>query len=197
MAQRSFRSWLALVAAAAGAAILLPACWNGGPLGPLFGARNGSSGDGGFDPGTGGGVSLKALFVGARLERDPPKVQRVAPEDGATNVSVKAPIVVEFSESMVEDLVKNGLQLFAQGSTQATPVSIAFFNGDSVAVLIPQSDLIAATQYQISVSAGLEDLQSQPIDIGSSKSTDQRFSFTTIAATGDPAFDVLFSSPSQ
>jgi len=197
MAQRSFRSWLALAAAAAAVATLLPACWNGGPLGPLFGANNGSSGDGGFDPGTGGGVALKAMFVGARLERDPPKVQRVAPQDGATNVSAKTPIVVEFSESMVESLVKNGLQLFAQGSSQATPVSISFFNGDSVVVLIPQSDLIAATQYQISVSAGLEDLQSQPIDIGDTKGTDQRFSFTTIASTGDPPFDVLFSSPSQ
>jgi len=197
MAQRSIRSWLALAAAAAVVATLLPACWNGGPLGPLFGANNGSSGDGGFNPGTGGGVALKAMFVGARLERDPPKVQRVGPTDGATNVSVKTPIVVEFSESMVESLVKNGLQLFAEGSSQATPVSISFFNGDSVAVMIPLSDLIASTQYQIAVSASLEDLQSQPIDIGKSKGTDQRFSFTTIASTGDPPFDVLFSSPSQ
>src|SRR5262247_3714194 len=99
MAQRSFRSWLALAAAAAAASILLPACWNGGPLGPLFGARNGSSGGGGFNPGTGGGVSLKALFIGARLALDPPKVLRVAPADGTKEVSVKSPIVVEFSES--------------------------------------------------------------------------------------------------
>jgi hypothetical protein len=197
MAQRSFRSWLALAVAAVAAAILLPACWNGGPLGPLFGAKNGSNGDGGFNPGTGGGVALKAMFVGARLARDPPKVQRVAPADTTKDVSLKAAIAVQFSESMVESLVKNGLQLFAQGSTQSTPVAISFFNGDTVAVLIPQSDLIAATQYQIAVSAGLTDLQAQAIDIGKTKGTDQRFSFTTIASTGDPPFEVLFASPAQ
>ncbi len=197
MAQRSFRSWLALAAAAAAATILFPACWNGGGLGPLFGARNGSSGGGGFNPGTGGGVALKSLFLGARLALAAPKVQRVAPVDGTKEVSLKTPIAVQFSESMVEGLVKNGLQLFASGSSQATPVSIELFNGDTVAVMIPQSDLIASTAYQISVSAGLTDLQSQQIDIGKTKGTDQRFSFTTTSTTGDPPFDVLYASPAQ
>jgi Big-like domain-containing protein len=197
MAQRSFRPWLALALTTIATAIFLPACWNAGGLGPLFGGHNGSSGSGGFNPGTGGGVLLKDLFVGARLQLAAPSVQITAPANGAKDVSTKTPIAVQFSESMLATLLRNGVQLFAQGSSQSTPASISFFNGDSIVALVPTADLLPATQYQISVAGSLTDLQGEQVPIGNSKGSDLRFSFTTIAATGDPAFEVIYSSPAQ
>src|SRR5262245_185067 len=101
MAQRSVRPWIGLLLTLVAAAILLPARWNAGGLGPLFGAHNGTSGSGGFNPGTGGGVLLKDLFVGARLQLAAPTVQLTAPANGAKDVSTKTPIAVQFSESML------------------------------------------------------------------------------------------------
>lgn len=197
MAQRSIRPWLALVLTTIATAVLLPACWNAGGLGPLFGAHNGTSGSGGFNAGTGGGVLLKDLFVGARIQLAAPSVNVTAPANGATDVSTKTPIAVQFSESMLASLLRNGVQLFAQGSSQSTAASITFFNGDSIVALVPNSDLLPATQYQISVSGSLTDLQGEQVPLGKSKGSDLRFSFTTIAATGDPPFEVIYSSPSQ
>jgi hypothetical protein len=182
-------------------ALLIPACWNTSSLDRLFGAPGGSGGDGGFDPGIGGGLTLRDLFAGARLLREKPTVLRVAPVDKQKDVSIKTPIVIEFSESMFENSVRTGVSLFQNGSTTATTTVLTMFQGDSVAVLIPQVDLLPNTGYEIVIAGSVTDLQGDAIDVGSSGGgtgvSDLRFSFTTIASTGDPDFDVIFASPGQ
>jgi len=181
--------------AALGCAGLLAACWDSDALGPLFGAPN-EGGDGGFDPGVGGGLQLRDLFVNARLLRDPPKIVRTAPENDATDVSVKTAIVVEFSESMHEAGVRTGLSLFQSGSSTATATVSTFFQGDSVVVMVPQSDLLPNTQYEIVVAGPVADLQGDVIERGNG-AADTRFRFRTIQGNADPDFDVIFSTPAQ
>ncbi len=193
MAQRLKRPWNLLLVAAVAGALMLPACWNSDGLGPLFGAPDGG-GDGGFDPGVGGGLQLRDLFVNARLLRDAPTVVRSAPADKATGVSLKTAVVVEFSESMTENTVRTGLSLFQSGSSTATAVTTTLFQGDSVAVMVPQSDLLPNTDYEIVVAGPVSDLQGDAIERGGG-AADSRFRFKTIQANGDPDFEVIYSSP--
>jgi hypothetical protein len=185
---------LALVAALAGAG-LLAACWDSDGLGALFGAPN-EGGDGGFDPGVGGGLQLRDLFVNARLLRDAPKIVRTAPENDAVDVSVKTAIVIEFSESMSEGTVRTGLNLFQSGSSTSTATVSTFFQGDSVVVMVPQSDLLPNTQYEIVIAGPVSDLQGDVIE-RSNGAADTRFRFRTIQGNSDPDFDAIFSSPAQ
>jgi hypothetical protein len=201
MAQRSARLhwrilvpvWLPLFLISA----LLPACWNADSLGRLFGAPPGGGGNGGFDPGVGGGLTLRDLFQGARLLREAPTIVTVAPADKATDVSIKTPITVTFSESMFGNTVRTGLTLFQHGSTTSTASATTLFQDDSVAVLVPQADLLPNTQYDIVIASSVTDLQADPINNGSGSAGEIRFTFTTIASTGDPDFVVAASSPAQ
>src|SRR5688572_8519569 len=151
------------LAAALASTGLLAACWDSDGLGALFGAPN-EGGDGGFDPGVGGGLQLRDLFVNARLLRDPPKIVRTAPANNAEDVSVKTAIVIEFSESMHEAAVRTGLNLFQSGSSTSTATVSTFFQGDSVVVMVPQSDLLPNTQYEIVVAGPVSDLQGDVIE---------------------------------
>ena len=195
MAQRLNRLQSLLLAATIAAPLAIPACWDSDGLGPLFGAP-GTGGDGGFDPGVGGGLQLRDLFVNARLLRDAPTIVSTAPATGATNVSVKTAIVVEFSESMTEGTVRTGLSLFQSGSSTATAVTTTLFQGDSVAVMVPQSDLLPNTDYEIVVAGPVSDLQGDAIERGGG-AADSRFRFKTIQGNGDPDFTVIYSSPKQ
>ncbi len=196
MAQRSVRPFVARFLPFAALSLLLTSCWNASRLDRLFGAPPGTGGNGGFTPGIGGGLNLRDLFVGAHLLRDAPKVVKTAPADGAQDVSTKTPLVIQFSESMFEQSVRSGISLFQSGSTTSTAVTLTMFQGDAVAVLVPQVDLLPDTSYDIVVAGAVTDLQGDALDTGGGGS-DQRFSFTTIQSTGDPAFDVIFSSPGQ
>ncbi|MSR46079.1 MAG: hypothetical protein EXS13_03280 [Planctomycetes bacterium] len=187
-------AWSVATAALLGA-LALPACWDSDGLGGLFGAP-GEGGDGGFDPGVGGGLALKDLFVNARLERDPPSILRTAPESGVIDVSLKSAIVVEFSESMTAGTLRTGVSLFQTGSSTATSVSTFLFQGDSFIVLVPQSDLLPNTQYEIVVASPVSDLQGDAIS-GSGGAADKRFNFRTIQSTGDPDFEAIYSNPKQ
>ncbi|MBL8841398.1 MAG: Ig-like domain-containing protein [Planctomycetes bacterium] len=195
MAQRLNRLQSVLVVAALAAPLAIPACWDSDGLGPLFGAPD-TGGDGGFDPGVGGGLQLRDLFVNARLLRDAPTIVSTAPATGATNVSLKTAIVIEFSESMTEGTVRTGLSLFQSGSSTATAVTTTLFQGDSVAVMVPQSDLLPNTDYEIVVAGPVSDLQGDAIE-RSGGAADSRFRFKTIQSNGDPDFEVIYSSPKQ
>jgi len=196
MAERSDRSVCGLVLALLLTAALLQGCWNSSSLGRLFGAPPGGGGDGGFQPGIGGGLTLRDLFLGARLLRDRPKVLRTGPAAGAQAVSVKTPIVVEFSETMFENSVRTGVSLFQQGSATSTAVATTTFQADTFAVLVPQVDLLPNTQYEIVVAGAVVDLQGDGIEF-SGGGNEQRFSFRTIESNGDPDFTVVLSSPAQ
>ncbi len=183
--------WVAL------AAFLVPACWDSDPLDHLFGAPD-EEGGGGFDPGVGGGLVLRDLFVNARLERDPPTILRTAPESGAEDVSIKTAIAIEFSESMTAGTVRTGVSLFQSGSSTATPVTTFLFQGDSTVVLVPQTDLLPNTQYEIVIASPVSDLQGDAISSGDGGGgADRRFSFRTIQNNGDPDFEAVYSTPTQ
>jgi len=190
--------WVAL------AAFLVPACWDSDPLDHLFGAPD-EDGGGGFDPGVGGGLTLRDLFANARLERDPPTVLRTAPENGAVDVSIKTAIAIEFSESMTAGTVRTGVSLFQSGSSTSTPVTTFLFQGDSTAVLVPQADLLPNTQYEIVIASPVSDLQGDSIASGGNGGGggggggggDRRFSFRTIQNNGDPDFEAIYSTPKQ
>lgn len=193
MAQRNDRLFCRLVLPVLLAVTLLPGCWNGSSLGRLFGAPSGGGGSGGFDPGVGGGLNLRDLFLGARLLREAPTIVRTAPAAGTKDVSLKTPIVIEFSETMIAAVVRTGVSLFQSGSSTATVVVTTLFQGDSVAVVVPQADLLPNTTYDLVVAGSVTDLQGDAI----ATSGELRFSFTTIASTGDPDFEVILSSPAQ
>jgi hypothetical protein len=182
----------------AAAVLLVPACWDSDSIDHLFGAPD-EEGGGGFDPGVGGGLVLRDLFVNARLERDPPTILRTVPENGAVDVSVKTAIALEFSESMTSGTVRTGVSLFQSGSSTSTPVTTFLFQGDSTVVLVPQTDLLPNTQYEVVVASPVSDLQGDAISSGGGGggASDRRFSFRTIQKNGDPDFEVIYSTPKQ
>lgn len=196
MPQRLHRLRLLLAALLGSGLIVLTACWDTDRLGGLFGAPDDGGGDGGFEPGLGGGLLLNDLFVNARLLRDPPTIVKTAPADSARDVSLKSAIVVEFSESMTESTVRTGVNLFQSGSSTATAVTTTLFQGGSVVVLVPQSDLLPNTDYELVVAGPVSDLQGDAIERAGG-AADSRFRFRTIQSTGDPDFVVVHSSPAQ
>src|SRR5262249_46041115 len=91
MAQRFSRAWPVLLIAVCIVAALGSGCWDVGSLGGLFGAPAGGGGSAGGNPGIGGGLTLRDLFVNARILKDPPKVVLSSPASGASDVSVQSP----------------------------------------------------------------------------------------------------------
>ena len=105
----------------------LTSCFGSDGISQLFGDDNPGTGggpgggQGGFDPGTGGGVILRDLFQGARVEQSNPSVVRSYPADGDSGINVKAVLALEFSESVDGQTAAGGIRVFAANSNTAAP----------------------------------------------------------------------------
>jgi Big-like domain-containing protein len=137
--------------------------------GRVFNGNNGGDGGdtgGGGENGGGGGVNPptppappQALFEGALTLTAAPRAVAFGPSDGTTGVDVQSPIVVWFSESLARSSVNLGSlgvrRVEGGGGVNRT---LAFYNGDRCAVLVPISPLQADAEYEIFASEGLHDL---------------------------------------
>jgi hypothetical protein len=132
------------------------------------GNSGGGGGDGGDGGGTGGGGGVdpptppappQALFEGALTLAAAPRALAFGPSDGKTGVDVQSPIVVWFSESLARSSVNLGSlgvrRVEGGGGVNRT---VAFYNGDRCAVLVPISPLQADAEYEVFASEGLHDL---------------------------------------
>jgi len=167
-----------------------------GGLGPLFGAPDDGGDDGGFDEDEGGSVKLLDLFFNARYAREAPTVMTSSPADGEVDVAVTSLLAVQFSESMAASRIQSGLAVFPEGSSTPVAGVVNLFQGQTVAVFIPQGNLLPDTDYEIVVPGNLTDLQDQQIEI-EGEGLDQRFRFTTAPSSVMPTFRVTFTSPVQ
>jgi hypothetical protein len=177
---------------------LLGGCSQADRIGPLFGSDipgDGSQTEVGFDPGQNGGVILHDLFRGARIGLTGPTITNVSPEDGARDISTRTLILVEFSESVLADNLQTSFNVFPQGSPTLVPGSTQVFQGQTVAVFIPQDELLPSTQYEVVVQSSIVDLQGK--QLGGEAGSDQRFTFTTADANADLNLTVMGVSPAQ
>ncbi len=172
--------------------LALVGCFGSDGAGPLFGSPvGGGTGAPGFQPGAGGGVQMFDLFVNARLLAANPTIISTYPEDGAETVSPQTPIMVVFSESVV--FTGASLQLFPSGSNLAVTGATQLFQGQSVAVFVPDADLQPETTYELVIQGNVTDLQGQQLEAASED--DLRFTFETTTLNDEPPFRVAASTP--
>lgn len=168
--------------------------------GRVFSGNNGGGGGDGGGTGGGGGVDpptppgpTQALFDGALTLAAAPQALAFAPSDGTTGVDVQSPIAVWFSESVARSSVNIGSlgvrRVEGGGGVNRT---VAFYNGDRCAVLVPISPLQADTEYEIFATEGLHDLSGSRLI----PSVDGVLaSFTTASATSGLDPQVVGSFP--
>lgn len=134
--------------------------------GRVFSGNNGGGGGDGGETGGGGGVDpptppgpTQALFEGALTLAAAPRALAFGPSDGTTGVDVQSPIAVWFSESLARSSVNIGSlgvrRVEGGGGVNRT---VAFYNGDRCAILVPITPLQADAEYEIFATEGLHDL---------------------------------------
>lgn len=135
--------------------------------GRVFSGNNGGGGDIGDGGGTGGGGvdpptppgPAQALFDGALTLAAAPTALAFGPSNGATGVDVQSPVVVWFSESLARSSVNVGsLGVRRVNGGGGVNRTVAFYNGDRCAILVPLSPLQADSEYEIFATEGLYDL---------------------------------------
>ncbi|WP_243123996.1 Ig-like domain-containing protein [Pelotomaculum schinkii] len=102
----------------------------------------------------------------------PPTVKNTDPVDGATNVSVSASVYVAFSETVVEDVYFEDINI--RNTNDNSVVNYIYsINGDTL-ILDPVNDFSSSVTYAVYVPAGaVKD------SAGNSLENDYIFSFTT------------------
>jgi hypothetical protein len=120
---------------------------------------------------------------------NPPRILSTDPVDGATDVLRNAPITITFSESMLQESVRTGLNI----SPAVTGVRI-LWNPTQTVATIEHDAFAASTAYTVTV--GGTDLARTPLAAGT---VPNPFSFTTGAGagTGSRTFDISYLSETQ
>lgn len=210
------RSWASLlrVAVAITLAAAIAACGDGGKKKFVASTSGGGSSQQGV-------ATLAALFAGAQFVPGQPAVGVVAPADGEQAVPLTAPIVVVFSESVdPKTVTPTSITLTRIGSAfgggfggignpTLVPAALALdpSTANRVAVLIPAADLEPNSQYLLSVSTTIRDLEGEALSVpggtsgntgnvfgGAAGSSAREFRFTTVAA-GTQTFRLMTLFP--
>ena len=120
---------------------------------------------------------------------NPPRILSTDPVDGATDVPTTAPITIAFSESMLQESVRTGLNI----TPAVTGVRI-LWNPTQTVATIEHDAFAASTLYTVTVDG--RDLAGTRLAAGT---VPNPFSFTTGAGagTGSRTFDISYLSETQ
>lgn len=105
-----------------------------------------------------------------------PTVVSVTPNDEATGVALNGVITIAFSETMNPLTMTNTVITLAQGETVID--GIVSYSG-TTAIFSPNGNMVADTEYNVTVTTGAEDLA------GNALTADYIWSFTTTASSED------------
>jgi hypothetical protein len=109
------------------------------------------------------------------LDVTPPTVASTVPADGATGVSVTAPITAKFSEPMDISSI-SGTTFTLKTTTGSTPVAgtVTFDNATSTATFTPSASLLGNTSYTATITTGVKDVS------GNAMAANKVWTFTTV-----------------
>src|SRR5215207_2936638 len=128
-------------------------------------------------------VPSSKLSPTASPDSTAPTVSNVAPQDGATGVTVSANTEATFSEAMNATTINaTTFTLTEQGSTTPIDATVSYDTQAKKATLDPSANLKAATTYTATVKGGTNGVKDLA---GNALATDKVWSFTT-AAGGTP-----------
>jgi PKD repeat protein/pimeloyl-ACP methyl ester carboxylesterase len=121
-------------------------------------------------------AALAAQEVDLTLGALAPRVLAVTPPDKALKVAVVTPLTVEFSEKISPaSLGATPLTLRAAGADNDVPASFTLDLANRVVTLLPANPLDPATEYTLTVSSAIRDLQNLALE------GPREFIFTTAA----------------
>ena len=93
------------------------------------------------------------------LDVTPPTVASTVPADGATGVSVSAPITATFSEPMeIASINASTFTLKTTSGGTAVPGTVTYNNTNSTATFTPTSALSSTTSYTATITTGVRDV---------------------------------------
>lgn len=147
--------------------------------------------NGGFDPApisarVGDELTVELIDDGSVLAattasvppRRPPRIVRVDPPNGKTDVPLNARIVVVFSEPMDPATIDTAIQLSHNGQTVDGVLSLSMMNLE--VVLAPVADLMPSTQYTLIITTAVRDLADDALE------QETHLEFTTAAGLVTP-----------
>ena len=121
-------------------------------------------------------AALAAQEVDLTLGALAPRVLAVTPPDKALKVAVVTPLTVEFSEKISPaSLGATPLTLRAAGAPADVPASFTLDLANRIFTLLPANPLDPATEYTLTVSSAIRDLQNLALE------GPREFTFTTAA----------------
>ncbi|MCB9883562.1 MAG: Ig-like domain-containing protein [Planctomycetes bacterium] len=172
------------------AAALLTSLTGCDNVGRAVAFTGGGAGGGGGD-GVGGPPG--APFQGARPVRGNPRILAVEPS-GPLPFALTSPIVVTFTESIqASSVTATTLQVRTQGTTNTINGTFAFHAGAQVVVFLPSVDLPANATLEVVATADILDLDGN--GLRGLPTTGVIGSFTTVAATANPAPSIIATFP--
>ena len=172
---------------------------NSAPTASSARVRNRGTGDsivialvnGGFDPTpiwarVGDELTIELMDDGSVLSattasvppRRPPRIVRVDPPSGKTDVPLNARIVVVFSEPVDPSTIDNAIQLSHDGQMVDGVLSLSMMNLE--VVFAPVVDLMPSTQYTLTITTAVRDLAADALE------QPTRLDFTTAATVTSP-----------
>jgi hypothetical protein len=118
-------------------------------------------------------------------DETPPTVISTVPADGATGISVSAPITAKFSEPM-EIASINGSTFTLKTTSGSTPVAgtVTFDNPSSTATFTPAAPLSSTTSYTATITTGVRDVSANNM------TANKVWTFTTGDATAPTVVSV-------
>jgi hypothetical protein len=114
---------------------------------------------------TGNNLASQAQYsftTGFEPETAPPHLVSHSPLSNSNNAPTNALIALRFSQPLGTESVAANVQLSA--GAQNVPVMMAFTDGNQRLVLTPAQPLAPATQYTVTVGAGISDVAGIPLD---------------------------------
>jgi RHS repeat-associated protein len=121
-------------------------------------------------------AGLAAQTVDLTLGALAPRVLAVTPPDKALKIAVVTPLTVEFSEKIAPaSLGATPLTLRAAGADNDVPASFTLDLANRIVTLLPANPLDPATEYTLTVSSAIRDLQNLALE------GPREFTFTTAA----------------
>ena len=115
-----------------------------------------------------------ACEIGSFEDRSP-RVDRVAPADGATGIALRANVMAHISEEVIPNSINtNTVKLFRAGTNTPLAAQVSYDAEKRKAILDPDSDLQRGGRYRAVVSTGVRDLVGNRLDQNRSEAGNQR-----------------------
>jgi hypothetical protein len=112
--------------------------------------------------------------VSVTVDKTPPKVDSVVPQDDATRVAPGVTVTATFSEGMRDASVKSAFKLYKKGTTSALGASVTYEVASRMATLDPSDNLRRGTTYKAVVSTEAKDLAGNSLDQDENLSSSQQ-----------------------